>query len=123
MKHKMLWRISIATTREAEDAVAEALGAVLNCAASSYFHVKTGVSTVSAFCEQRPVAGVRNKISTGLKRIKECGLKIGPGTITMAKIRREDWAESWKRHFKPIEIKLTNRRDELREPHSSKRKL
>jgi len=99
-----LWRISVTASHEAEDAVAEALGAILGCAVSSYFHVKTGVSTVSAFCEQRPVAEVRKKISTGLRRIKDYGLKIGTGKITLAKVRREDWAESWKRHFKPIEI-------------------
>ena len=110
MKHKALWRISITTTREAEDAVAEALAAILNCAVSSYFHAKTGVSTVSAFREQRPVAELRKKISAGLKRIQNCGLKIGSGKITIAKVRREDWAESWKRHFKPIEIELKSRR-------------
>ena len=103
---KSLWRISIVTKREAEDAVAEALGAALHCAVASYFHVKTSVSTISAFCEQRPAAETREKISAGLKRIKECGLKTGPGKITIVKVRREDWAESWKRHFKPIEIKL-----------------
>ncbi|MGD0744945.1 MAG: 50S ribosomal protein L11 methyltransferase [Verrucomicrobiota bacterium] len=115
MKHKVLWRISIATTREAEDAVAEALGAVLNCAVSSCFHVKTGLSAVSAYCGQRPAAGAREKISAGLKWIKACGLQIGPGTITIAKVRRQDWAESWKRHFKPIEIKVNRRRGELHE--------
>ena len=104
MKRAPLWRISITTTREAEDAAVEALGAILKCAVSSYFHVKTGLSTVSVFCEQRPVAEVRKKISIGLKRIKDCSLKIRPGKITIAKVRREDWAESWKRHFKPIEI-------------------
>jgi len=104
MKRAQLWRITIATTREAEDAVAEALGAIFNRAASSYFHAKTGVSTASVFCEQRPVAKVRKEISARLKRIKDCGLKIGSGKITILKVRREDWAESWKRHFKPIEV-------------------
>ncbi|MGA3284747.1 MAG: 50S ribosomal protein L11 methyltransferase [Verrucomicrobiota bacterium] len=117
-----LWRISIATKPEAEDAVAETLAAILNCVVSSYFHVKTGVNTVSAFCERRPVAEVRKKISAGLKRIKDCGLKIGSGKITIAKVRREDWAESWKRHFKPIEIKLKNRKGEFREPPGLARK-
>ncbi len=40
----------------------------------------------------------------GLARIKSCGLNIGSGKISIRKVRREDWAESWKRHFKPIEI-------------------
>ena len=123
MKHKSLWRISVATTPEAEDAVAEVLGTSLNSAVASYFQVKTGMSTVSAFCERRPVADVREEISAGLRRIKRCGLKIGSGKITVAKVRHEDWAESWKRHFKPIEIRIKKRRGELYEPHSSKQKL
>jgi len=118
-----LWRVSIATTAEAEDAIAELLGAVLERPASIYLSAKTGVSTVSAFCERRPVADVRRKISVGMKRVKDCGLKIGTGKVTIARVRREDWAESWKRHFKPIEIIVSHRRDELRESHSSKGKL
>jgi ribosomal protein L11 methyltransferase len=47
---------------------------------------------------------VRREILDGLKRITNCGLKIESGKVTLAKVRREDWAESWKRHFKPIEI-------------------
>lgn len=47
---------------------------------------------------------VREKIAAGLERIKHCGLKIGSGKITFATMRCEDWAESWKRHFKPIEV-------------------
>ncbi len=108
MKHKALWRISITTTREAEDATVEALGAILQRTVSAYFNAKTGISTVSAFCEQRPVAEVVRNISARLKRIQDCGLKIRPGKMTIAKVRREDWAESWKRHFKPIEIELEN---------------
>jgi ribosomal protein L11 methyltransferase len=123
MKHKSLWRISIATTREAEDAVAQMLGAILNRAVSCYGHVETGVSTISVFCKRRPVEEVHKKISASLKRIKDCGLKIGSGKITITKIRHQAWAESWKRHFKPIEIKLNNRRGELCEPLSSRKNL
>ena len=113
MKREPLWRVSIATAREAEDAVAEMLGALLNRAAVSYYNLETGVTTVTVYCESKPQAGVRKTITVGLARIKGCGLKVGPGKITMAKVRREDWAESWKRHFKPIEIKF--RRDEFHE--------
>jgi ribosomal protein L11 methyltransferase len=31
-------------------------------------------------------------------------LDIGPGKISRKKIRQEDWAESWKLHFKPLLI-------------------
>jgi ribosomal protein L11 methyltransferase len=106
--------------------VSELLGAVLGRPVSSYFNLETGASTVTVYLQQKFVnlgaaasrrrvssvpAGcrrsqeqVRREILDGLKRIKQCGLKIGSGKVTLAKIRREDWAESWKRHFKPIEI-------------------
>ena len=115
-KSESLWRVSVITTPEAEDAVSELLGAVLDQPVSSYFNLETGVSTVTAYCRRKPAwpAEWRAKIRVGLDQIKNCGLKIGPGKVTIAKMRREDWAESWKRHFKPIEIRFQSRRDELR---------
>jgi ribosomal protein L11 methyltransferase len=101
---KSLRRVSIITTREAEDAVAEMLGTVMGGAAVSHFNMVTGVSTVTVYCETEVTAGIREAIAAGLEQIRRCGLKAGPGKITVAKIRREDWAESWKRHFKPMEI-------------------
>ena len=46
----------------------------------------------------------RRALRAGLQRIKEGGLLSGPVRIAVSKIQRENWAESWKRHFKPIEI-------------------
>lgn len=102
---KPLWRISVMTSLETEDAVAEMLGSLLNAIAAAYFDVETRVSTVSVFTDAKPnVVAVRKDIAAGLKRIAACGLKIGSGQIEIAKVKREDWAESWKRHFLPIEI-------------------
>jgi ribosomal protein L11 methyltransferase len=102
----LLWRLSVATTSEAEDAVAELLAGIFGQQASSHFNVETQVSTVSVFGPRKIILArdVRKEISAGLKQIKDCGLKIGSGKIKVAKVRREDWAESWKRHFKPIKI-------------------
>jgi ribosomal protein L11 methyltransferase len=106
MKRQSLWRISVATTIEAEEAVAELLGEIIGQSASSHFNVETQISVVSVFGSQKIVlaGNVAKEISTGLKRIKNCGLNVGAGKIKIAKVRREDWAESWKRHFKAIEI-------------------
>ncbi len=123
---KSLWRVSVVTTPEAEDAVSELLSAVLDRPVSSYFNLETGASTVTVYLQQqfmnlgalasrrrvssmpagrqRSQEQVRREILDGLKRIKHYGLKTGAGKITLAKVRHEDWAESWKRHFKPIEI-------------------
>lgn len=104
MKNKPLWRISVATTLETEDAVAELLGTIFNCNASSYLDVEKQTSVVSVFYESKPPEIIRKEISAGLQRIKNYGLKTGSGKIKIEKVRREDWAESWKRHFKPINI-------------------
>jgi ribosomal protein L11 methyltransferase len=103
---KPLWRTSVATTLEAEDAVAELLGEIFGQPASAHFNLETQVSVVSIFGPQKIILAqnAREAVSAGLKRIKSCGLNIGSGKIKTAKVRREDWAESWKRHFKPIEI-------------------
>ena len=101
-----LWRLSVRTTTEAEEAVAELLGTVLGRAASSHLAVETQTSLVTVFGPQKLIAsrGAKATISAGLKRIKNCGLNPGSGRIGIAKVRRQDWAESWQRHFKAIEI-------------------
>ena len=83
----------------------EMLGQLFGAAAASYFNLETGVSTISVFRDEKPDAKkLGAEISAGLKRIESCGLKIGAGKIEIAKVKREDWKESWKRHFHPMEI-------------------
>ena len=116
MKRKPLWRVSVTTSQEAEDAVAELLGTLLGETASSYYDLEAQSSLVSVYLPQIPGirtgrgAGERNltrEIKTGLERIIACGLDTGPGNVQIQRVRHEDWAESWKRHFKPIEIGRT----------------
>ena len=106
MKAASLRRISVITTPEAEDAVGELLSAIAGSPTSIYRDIETKASTVTVYLRQNPHLSnkVREAISTGLKRIKRCGLKIGPGKIVIARVRHEDWVESWKQHFHPIEI-------------------
>ncbi len=101
-----LTQVSIATSREAEEAVAELLLRVLSQTPSTYFDAETGDTTVSTYLEQPAQwnAAARAELQAGLRALTECGLNIGPGEIAARKVRREDWAESWKRHFKPLEI-------------------
>jgi ribosomal protein L11 methyltransferase len=126
-----IWKAAVITTPEAEDAVTELLSRLFQQPASSYTDVETSEVTVAVYLSEsalqhRPVresAGPpallqppkkRNPrtastqsaaaLRDGLRKIQACGLKLGSGKISIQKIRREDWAESWKRHFKPIEI-------------------
>ncbi len=51
-KTNPLWRLSVATSLEAEDAVAELLASLTGSAVSCYFNLETGVSLVHAFSEK-----------------------------------------------------------------------
>ncbi|HEX4263498.1 MAG TPA: 50S ribosomal protein L11 methyltransferase [Verrucomicrobiae bacterium] len=115
-----IWKVSVTTTTEAEEAVTELLYSFFELPVSSYTDVETGQVTVATYLtweRRRPAGklqvGARNLaggtpvlpgLREGLKQIAACGLNLGPGKLSIQKIRREDWAESWKRHFKPIEI-------------------
>jgi ribosomal protein L11 methyltransferase len=103
---KSLWRVSILTTPEAEDAVAELLGNTFGQPVSTHFNLKSRRSTATVYLQEKPGAPrkLRESLLAGLKQINRCGLKTGPGTVAVVKLRREDWAESWKRHFRPLEI-------------------
>jgi ribosomal protein L11 methyltransferase len=106
MKPQTLWKISVSTTAEAEDAVSESLGRIFNSPASTHTDFRTGRITASVFTEAKPIAllKLRFQLKQSLAQLKTFGLAIGPGRIRVEEIRRENWAESWKRHFKPIEI-------------------
>lgn len=103
-----IWKIAVRTTPEAEDAITELLNGILQQPVSSYTDIETRVVTVASYlsagvAKEYRISG-RAALRNGLQRIRRCGLNIGSSRVSLEKIRREDWAESWKRHFKPIEI-------------------
>jgi ribosomal protein L11 methyltransferase len=98
--------VSVSTTAEAEEAVADLLGELLDQPASIYLDVESLETTVSVYLPKASVwtAARRAQLQARLRRITECGLNPGPGRISARTIRHENWAESWKRHFKPFSI-------------------
>jgi ribosomal protein L11 methyltransferase len=106
MKPGQLWKIAVETSAEAEEAVLELLESVAQAPASSCTQVESGAVTAAVFLEKkagRPRPG-RAQLRAGLARIRACGLDPGPARISIRALPRQDWAESWKRHFKPIEV-------------------
>jgi ribosomal protein L11 methyltransferase len=106
MKRRTLWKISIATSPEAEDAVAQLLENAFGQLPSSYTHVETRTTTVTVYLTKKPVLdrAKRAEIAADFRRIKGVGFDAGSGKLSLAKVKHENWAESWKRHFKPLEI-------------------
>lgn len=106
MNRTALWKLSVATSPEAEEAVAELLAREFHQPATAYTNAQTGTTTVTVYFTEKPRFGRRKlvEISGGIRQIRACGLEAGPGRISMARVRRENWVESWKRHFRPIEF-------------------
>ena len=73
---------------------------------ASFTDVEAGTVRVSVFLSRRERPGglLTRRISTGLRTIKSWGLNVGSGRILCRRVRPQDWAESWRRHFKPLEI-------------------
>jgi ribosomal protein L11 methyltransferase len=96
----------VSTSAEAEEAVAEILGQAFGQTASTYADEETKISLVSVYSPKKPsnLPDLLKGVKAGLETIRRCGLNHRPGIIICKRIRRESWAHSWKRHFKPIEI-------------------
>lgn len=105
---KFLWRISIATSVEAEEAVTELLAQLSGQSASSYVDAETQRTVVSAYFTKKPAQWLRwhAHLRDAINRIRRSGLNTSPAKISLKKIPHERWAHSWKRHFKPLEIGL-----------------
>jgi ribosomal protein L11 methyltransferase len=106
MKREIIWKTSIATSVEAEDAVAELLATHVGPGPSAYTDVETGVTTVSVYATTPPqkFPAIKAALRTALAQLKSFGLNIGSGRISLVKLPRENWADSWKRHFPALEI-------------------
>jgi ribosomal protein L11 methyltransferase len=109
LRRQSLWTIAVCIPGEAGEAILELLTNLFGQPASLYSDIETGFSTVTLYFEEKPQvsAAKRAEIVAGFKQIRECGLHIGHPRLSVKKLPRQNWAESWKRHFHPIEIGST----------------
>ncbi len=102
---RALWRVSVETTAEAEEGVREILETTFGQPASVFTDAETAATQVSVFLASRPEWGpCRRKLLKRVRHLRQCGVHSGPGTVSLAHLPAQDWAESWKRHFKPLAI-------------------
>ncbi len=106
MKRAPLWKVSIRTTPAAEDPVTELLALVLREPTFSYTSLRTGATTVAAYVLRKPddFPLRLEALRAGLRELKASGVDIASGRISTARVQPQNWAEVWKRHFKPIAI-------------------
>ena len=99
-------QVSLTTTLEAEEAVGVVMQNVFGIVPSVFTHPERLNPVVSVYLPQQQTVTVANKqdVIDGLKNIEKCGLQVGDGKLEIKRLRREDWVDSWKRHFLPIDI-------------------
>lgn len=101
-----LRQVSITTHPGAEEAVTTLVGRVSGQTPSVYADMATGLSTVSVYLPlpEAKVAATRAALRAGLAGLEDAGIDAAPGRIAIRRVKPLDWSESWKRHFRPIEI-------------------
>ena len=101
-----LLKISVHTTVEAADAVSLALENIFIQPTATYTNERTKSCTVSVYCQKTGAwtPDRRRQLLAQLKTLRVAGLKLGSGKVSIKKLPRENWAEAWKKHFKPLHI-------------------
>ncbi len=98
--------MAVTTSPEAEETITELLARLFHQSCVSFTDAEQGTVRVSVFLARRKRPGglLKQRILTGLRTIKGWGLSVGAGRVSCRRVRPQDWTESWKRHFKPMEF-------------------
>lgn len=106
MTPRRLLKVTITTPVEAEDAVAVLMQRVFRQPLALYTDEETLLTAVSVFLESgRGWGRARQaRLEAGLRGLRAQGVPLGRARITRRWLVSQDWAESWKRHFKVLEI-------------------
>lgn len=101
-----LRQVSLITEVEAEDLAGVLLENELGQTPSIHTDAATARSTVSIYVElpKAQVTDVRRRLMAAWEAASADAPHLGKAEVRIRKVRPLDWAESWKRHFRPLEI-------------------
>ena len=99
-------QLSVATTTESEEPIAALLERIFGVAPTVYFDAEKNESIVTAYLRATPgeLRKHLGQLRSGFDELTDLGLDVGTADVRISRVKREDWAESWKKHFKPITI-------------------
>src|SRR5258706_10543027 len=103
-KASTLWKISTATSPESEEAIVAVLEALFGSAPSIYTDAQTNRSVAEVYLQNKPSLALLAELKLRINAIRGMGLPVPRIGLRLQRLKRRDWAESWKAHFKPIEI-------------------
>lgn len=101
MRTSRLWQISLSVTGPIEDLATSALEQVTGASAASYTNARTGRTVVSVYLPELPGGSAVGLTATLRAELRARG---APATVPLRirQLRPTDWAEAWKRHFRPL---------------------
>ncbi|MEO7298854.1 MAG: 50S ribosomal protein L11 methyltransferase [Verrucomicrobiota bacterium] len=102
---KSLWQVSLTLPEEAEDPVTALFKNIFGQTPSIFTNAATHKTTASIYLAKTEWSKSRAlALEIGLRDLRAMGIAVKPEKIRLTKLASQDWAESWKKHFKPIQI-------------------
>lgn len=96
--------ISVFTSVEAEEAVAALLERTFEETPSIWSNAELNVAVVSVYLKtaRSRLTSAKTTLRREVLALGAFELNPGEARVSVRKVRAQDWAESWKRHFKPM---------------------
>lgn len=63
-----------------------------------------GVLIKTYIPEERNVLEFVETVKARISQLPSCGLDIGEGSVTLSNVKESDWANEWKKYYKPTKI-------------------
>ncbi len=106
LSHGDLLKVTVTTPVEAEADVADVVERVFGQAPALYTDDETLITEVSVFLDAESGLGAtrRARLEAGLRRLQAKGVPLGRWRLKTRLLPHRNWAEAWKRHFKPLPI-------------------
>lgn len=107
MKYKALLHVTVEVPVEAEELVAVLLEDAFSTSAVSYHDLEANRHFVSVYvpAARRNRTQLRRELTQRLRGVPRAAASGWRPKISIRQLKPTDWAESWRRHFKPIEIR------------------
>ena len=97
--------VCVNTSPFAEDLVSALLESVFKSTPSVWSDLDANKSKVTVYLEREDITKIEEElIRQGINAIDESGFDVGEGVWEIKPVKREDWSQSWKRHFHPIDV-------------------
>lgn len=97
--------VRVLTTPEAGELIGALLESIFGTTASVWSEDGSGKAKVTVYLERESIDLVEETLlGEGLDVLRAVGVDVGAGELVVEPVKREDWSESWKKHFSPIQV-------------------